>query len=272
MSEPFGLYAQSLLSFLQQYKFSVLTILLLPLFRYAYLDYQGWYALGAGGLPHNAFGWLLQTLLRLRASRNLRDSSCYDVALESNELERTSFLGDQLPARTGNTPKTGEWVVPHRQLEQAANEEIKNVCLQDSYFECVSHILQALKEAISNMVESESQSLEFGPSKLEGGAPALFISPESCGSNHTSCSLSPREVFHSHCTTDGSSHAVLSAADAKLVLDRGWGERHGIGGKALGFPLGYIMIFAPRTMQEVEIVGSIRRAAARYGLEGKKLQ
>ena len=272
MSEPFVLYAQKLLAFLQQYKLSVLTILLLPLFRYAYLDYQGWYALGASGFPHNVFGWLLQSLLRLRASRNLRDSSCYDLASKSNELERTSFLGDQLPARAGSAPKTGEWVVPHRQLEQVANEEIKKACPQDSYFEWVAHILQALKEAILHMVESESQSLEFGPSKLEGGAPALFISPNSCGSNHTSCSLSPREVFHSHCTADGSSHAVLSAADAKLVLDRGWGERHGFGGKALGVPLGYIMIFAPRTMQEVEIVGNIRRAAVRYGLEGKKLR
>ena len=121
-------------------------------------------------------------------------------------------------------------------------------------------------------MDSNPQSLEFGPSKIEGGAPAVFISPKEYNPGHSSCTRSPREAFHSHCSTEGSSHAVLSAADAKLVLDRGWGERHGVSGRALGFPLGYVMIFAPRSMQEVATVGMIARAVARYGLEGKELQ
>lgn len=116
-------YAQSSNSFLA----TVLMILLLPLFRYAYLDYQGWYALGAGGLPHNVFGWLVQSLLRLPASRSVRDSSCYDAATGSIELEKTSFFDNQLPKRTGEAPRTGVWVVPHRQVEQVAGAEIKKV-------------------------------------------------------------------------------------------------------------------------------------------------
>lgn len=80
-----------------------------------------------------------------------------------------------------------------------------------------------------------------------------------------------REVFHSHCSADGSSHDILSAADAKLVLDSGWGERHGFSGRVLGFPLSYVMIFAPRTMPEVETIGMIARAVARYGLEGERI-
>lgn len=124
---PFSPYTQALPSFLQRSIPSVLTILLLLLFRYAYLDYQGWYALGAGGIPHNVFGWLAQSLLRLRASRNVRDSGCYDAAIRNNELERTSFLKDQLPAWTGKAPKTAVWVAPHRQLEQTASAEIKRV-------------------------------------------------------------------------------------------------------------------------------------------------
>lgn len=62
---------------------------------------------------------------------------------------------------------------------------------------------------------------------------------------------------------------MLSAADAKVVLDRGWGERHGLSGKkGLGIPLGYVMVFAPRSTEEVETVGMIATAAARYALEG----
>lgn len=122
---------------------------------------------------------------------------------------------------------------------------------------------------ISHIIDSNPQMLELGPSQIEGGAPAIFVSQKDYRSNHAHCSVSPREVFHSHCEAEGSSHAVLSAADAKSVLDKGWGERHGVSGKGLGIPLGYVMIFAPRSMEEVETVGMIARAAAIYGLEGK---
>lgn len=249
--ELFSTYAQSSKSFLA----TVLMLPLLALFRYAYLDYQGWYALGAGGLPHNAFGWLVQSLLRLRASRSVRDSRCYDAAIGSIELEGTSFFDDQLPKWTGEAPRTAVWVAPHRQVEQVAGVRIK----------------KALEAKLSHIVDSNPQYLELGPSKIEGGAPALFVSSENYSTSHANYPHSPREVFHSHCSAEGSSHAILSAADAKLVLDSGWGERHGVSGRALGFPLSYVMIFAPRSMAEVETVGMIARAAARYGLEGKKI-
>ena len=129
LSESFSTYAQSAVSFIQQNKLSSLILLCLPLFYYAYLDYQGWYALGAGGIPHNIFGWLVQSLLRLRASRNVRDPSCYHVAMRDSELERTQFLDNQLPAWTGNAPKTGVWVAPHRQLEQFPSADIRKVPL-----------------------------------------------------------------------------------------------------------------------------------------------
>lgn len=127
LSESFPAYAQSSVSFIQQNKLSSLIILLLPLLYYAYFDYQGWYALGPGGLPHNVFGWLVQSMLRLRASRNVRDSSCYDVAMRRSELERTRFLDGQLPDWTGKAPETAVWVAPHRQLKQVATAEIKMV-------------------------------------------------------------------------------------------------------------------------------------------------
>ena len=280
--ECFPAYVQSSISFIQQNKLSSLIILLLPLFYYAYSDYQGWYALGPGGLPHNVFGWLVQSLLRLRASRNVRDSKCYDVAMRRSELERKRFLDGQLPDWIGEAPKTAVWVAPHRQLKQVATAEIKKVRAlllngfmknygQKSYFNSRSLILQALEATLSQIVKSNPRTLELGPSQIEGGSPALFISPESFNSDHDNYPRAPREVFHSHCEAEGSSHAILSAADAKLVLDKGWGERHGISGKGLGPPLGYIMIFAPRTMRDVEIVGIIARAAARYGLEGKRI-
>ena len=122
-------YVQASLSYISQHKSSLLTLLLLPLIPFAYLDYQGWYDLGTGGLPHNALGWLLQSLLRICASRNVRDTSAYDAEIRNTELEKTSILGSRLPAWEGKSPKTAKWVVPHRQLEQGASAEIKTVCV-----------------------------------------------------------------------------------------------------------------------------------------------
>ena len=115
-----------------------------------------------------------------------------------------------------------------------------------------------------------SRWIETGRSQLEGGAIALYIKPEvnSPTAKRICCPRSPREVFHSHDSTDGSSHAYLTATDAALVIERGWGERHGLSGRALGLPLNYTMIFAPRDEDEVAIVSAIAKAAAYYCLGG----
>ena len=62
-------------------------------------------------------------------------------------------------------------------------------------------------------------------------------------------------------------HTVLSAADAKQVIEKGWGERHGLSGK-YGFPIGYTMVYAARTIKEVEVIMNIAKATASYGLYG----
>ena len=66
---------------------------------------------------------------------------------------------------------------------------------------------------------------------------------------------------------EGSVHTVLSAADAKQVIEKSWGERHGLSGK-YGFPIGYTMVYAARTIEEVKVIMKIAKAAARYGLDG----
>ena len=48
----------------------------------------------------------------------------------------------------------------------------------------------------------------------------------------------------------------LSHADAKEVIEKGWGERHGLSGKTVGsrtFTAGYLMIYAPRNEEEVRL-------------------
>ncbi len=39
------------------------------------------------------------------------------------------------------------------------------------------------------------------------------------------------QVAHLHELKDGSQHALLAPADAKILIDRGWGEAHLLAGK-----------------------------------------
>lgn len=68
-----------------------------------------------------------------------------------------------------------------------------------------------------------------------------------------------------HMHAEGSGHALMSLPDAKTVLEKGWGERHGLSGAFGGriLPASYVMIYSPRNEQEVEIWGQIVTAACR---------
>ena len=61
-------------------------------------------------------------------------------------------------------------------------------------------------------------------------------------------------------------HVSLSPPDAKLVIERGWGERFGLSGSVL--PVTYIMVYAPRPgeVKEAETVERIIRAGVKFML------
>jgi hypothetical protein len=58
-------------------------------------------------------------------------------------------------------------------------------------------------------------------------------------------------------------HLTLSPSDAKEVIEKGWGELHGLAG---GGPLikTYLMIYSPRNDAELEAVKKILEAAVKY--------
>lgn len=81
------------------------------------------------------------------------------------------------------------------------------------------------------------------------------------------------ELAHVHETGDHSLHVVLSPADAKKVIDAGWGQRHALAGwrplggkleKIIDLPSTYLIIYTPRTAEEINIVLEIVRAAIRH--------
>jgi len=76
------------------------------------------------------------------------------------------------------------------------------------------------------------------------------------------------EIAHLH-ESEGSMHVCLSLPDAKLVIERGWGERFGLSGSIV--PVTYIMVYAPhqgegKEEEEVKIVEGIIRAGVKFML------
>lgn len=100
-------------------------LVVFPMIYLAYRDYTAWYQLGPGGLPHNAKGWLLQTILRPICASDVRSTKYYDEYMEG--IEAQMFLDPNVSERKGPNPKVGPWAAPHRQLEATSSPEMKKV-------------------------------------------------------------------------------------------------------------------------------------------------
>jgi hypothetical protein len=62
---------------------------------------------------------------------------------------------------------------------------------------------------------------------------------------------------------DGSMHIILSASDTKEVIEKGWGELHGLAGQGRAAKT-YMMIYSPRNDMELRITKKILEAAVKY--------
>ena len=104
-----------------------LTLLFPPLLYLSVTDYLAWYNLGTSGVPHNPFGWLLQTLLRPFAKEQF-STTIYTNPKTLSQGGTATFINEtDIPTREGIRPAVGPWVVPHRQLREIASINLKKV-------------------------------------------------------------------------------------------------------------------------------------------------
>ncbi|KAM0487693.1 hypothetical protein ACHAP7_001499 [Fusarium lateritium] len=219
----------------------------IPVFRIAARDYRGYLALGPGGLPHNVVGWLGQMLLKPLRKEPL-GTSCYDEKAfeEAGPNGHVAFLSDKdLPVREAPRPVLGSWAVPSRQVSDIADESI----------------VERYQEFLRSLASETPSKLRIATSIAERRGPALFAT--SSGELHPIAKRTKGEIGHMH-ASDGSMHVNLAPKDAKLVLERGWGQRHPLAGGILY--LGNVMVYAPRNEEELEIVERITRAGVRFML------
>ncbi|OJI99477.1 hypothetical protein ASPVEDRAFT_123327 [Aspergillus versicolor CBS 583.65] len=228
---------------------AALIALLLP----AYRDYQSWLLLGPGGPPYNVFGWLLVKLLFDPLRREPFGTVLYDGKIESGE--QAAFLSS-LPHRKGQRPTMGEFTVPQRQISQRPSAEVRD----------------KLMAAYGAFLERNAHIVDRVPSILERHTDAAHV----CGHVPlTSVARQmKREICHVHGTSDYSLHVTLAPADCKRVIESGWGQRFPLAGSSVfrnvtfgrvsTIPTEYVLIYAPRDEEEIEVVIGILKAGVQY--------
>lgn len=199
-----------------------------------YRDYQAFKALGPGGTPTTIPGYLKVKFLGLFAIRD----PYKPLRIPPHFRPQKGYLTD-LPRRAAPRPSVAG-IAPQRQTTQKISGET----------------FAKLSEALRQLAADPRYQLQEGTSCFEKHGTGLF-------SLSTVTNTCRGEVCHAH-PSDGSMHIVLHPADAAIVSESGWGERHPLarGGWFRRFvPKEFMMVYAPQDEREVETVVEIVCAA-----------
>jgi len=211
-------------------------------------DYENFLSLGPGGTPSTFFGYLKITCLRLFA---LSDPYTPDSSPKPIYPLVGYYQGAQpwLPKRSGPRPKI-VGIAPQRQIDQPG-------CPQ---------MYHRLRKALEKVADKQTEILRIGTSCFEKKGLALFalqpINPTCRG-----------EICHIH-HSDRSMHMNLHPDDAKVVLEKGWGERHPLargGWMKTYVPREFVMVYAPRDRIELDVICRIIEAAGFWAC-GERLE
>ncbi|MGN9841850.1 luciferase domain-containing protein [Nonomuraea sp. H19] len=145
-----------------------------------------------------------------------------------------------LPARAGDRPRTGP-SVPHVQLSQTSPGEIR--------------------EQLEQWMSTELPAAEIRPSEISEPRSIAFFLADDVLPPQGAVLLPPRLVAEfAHIHIDGSLHLALSQEDQRELIARGWGERHPLYSPTINV----VMLYGPRTAQELEVAKSVVAASYRY--------
>ncbi|EXJ60577.1 hypothetical protein A1O7_04730 [Cladophialophora yegresii CBS 114405] len=205
-------------------------------------DFYAWKTFGTGGTPPTWAGYWRMTKIRINrmllfGKDDLSDSSPLSSA-------GPKYL-DTLPIREGPKPSIMSRTMPQRQVPY--KRDVVEPGLEER-----------VKSMMATFAAKHPSILDLRPSKTEGGSTdAIYAKPalETLNDRARNNKMLGTEIAHAH-PSDGSLHVWLSEADAKTVVDKGWGMR---------FPLkfidkGWAMVYAPRTMAEADVVEKIVKA------------
>ncbi|PCD38544.1 hypothetical protein AU210_007016 [Fusarium oxysporum f. sp. radicis-cucumerinum] len=209
---------------------------------WCFKDYRDYLALGPGGPPYNVKGWAWITF-GIRPFALSKSGATYvaDYPTEGSHPEIQS-----LPRRQGERALLGG-IAPHRQLSQHAPTRMRTY----------------IENLFTNAARQHPTILETKKSLYERHHDALFVShmllesqPE-CLPN--TAIIARGELGHVH--PDLSVHLYLSPADARVIIEKGWAERHRLSVPETSWVKNkyaiastYLMIYGPRDEAEMEVL------------------
>ncbi|KAL4866464.1 hypothetical protein BDV12DRAFT_133362 [Aspergillus spectabilis] len=234
-------------------------------------DYHAFLALGPGGTPSTPAGYLRICILRLVTIGDPFAPPAIPATLQPKTglLNRATF-----PARLGSRP-TVAGIAPQRQLTQKASPAMYDALATEIHRLALSHP-KTLYTATS-CFEKHSTGIFYHLPSTSTPTPLSTSTkaPQTPTTTHNHRITCNGEVCHSH-PSDGSLHLTLHPADVKVILERGWGQRHPLARDSWWWvtkivPTGFVMIYAPRNEEEVKVVGEIIRAAGGW-VSGRELR
>ena len=208
-------------------------------------DFLAWKSFGTGGTPPTWRGYWRMTKLRGQRMLLFGRDELTDVSGLSTTNSPRYLSADAIGVRGGGRPVIVSRPMPQRQVphkQGTVKPDVEN----------------RVQKMMASFASQYSDLLLLRPSITEGGSTDAIYGKETLQSlNHTvkNDKHIRLEIAHAH-PSDGSLHVWLSQADAKMVVENGWGLR---------FPLsfvdkGWTMVYAPRTMDEAAVVEKIVKA------------
>ncbi|PMD35294.1 hypothetical protein L207DRAFT_587605 [Hyaloscypha variabilis F] len=212
--------------------------------------YRDWLKVADTALPQNIFGYLTQASLapfRADPFTIVPYDDPKEIA-KCGKIGEKSFLPGKLPEREGPRPDMITFMAPNRQVSQLTGDDMH----------------QLLLAAVAEIAAKHSVHVVVRTSVLEKAGEALLIA-DHIATPHSIAAKTKREIAHVHAgagSGEYSMHMCLSPVDCKEVITKKWGERMTLAGSFV--PHEYLIIYTPRTKEEVEVVKSIVNAAVLF--------
>lgn len=223
-------------------------------------NYVQWLSLGRGGLPSTPLGWVINWLAYPLGNKDLCTADSYYTPLEASapkgDRTKLSFLQGPLAQRSGTRPAVPLFVIPQRQTSAKAP---------------VGLVRERQEAAFAELAQRYAGRVQVKQSGQEGHGAAIWLTEAYQSALPAWAEGTRGEIAHIHWGADNSAHCTLSLRDAREVVGKGWGQRHMLSGVKLGLfgrgkmiiSHGYTMIYAPRTVEEVDVQMGIFEAAIR---------
>ncbi|KAG7292584.1 hypothetical protein NEMBOFW57_002619 [Staphylotrichum longicolle] len=184
-------------------------------------SYRTYLAIGPGGVPHNLFGFLAQSCLRLiarsdgraspppyRRGRQQQQQQVEDVQLVKGGRGRGDGGNENsLPTGAGDRPVVPDFVAPQRQTSMQA----------------APAMVARMQAFLSELAAGNPSVLEIRPSGLEGKWHNAVFLREAAGTGEGGglnvpefMGMAKGEIVHVH--SEGSSHVTLSLVDGEEAV------------------------------------------------------